>query len=202
VSQPEGQFVPLRVRAKGWATRYFSGPIARVLIALHISPNAITTAGFLVSIGAAYLLSEGELVIGGIVMLGGAIMDMFDGAVARLTGKASTFGAFLDSVLDRLGESAVLFGLLVFYVREADELGAFLAFGTVVLSIMVSYSRARAEGLHVPGDVGLMGRPERIVVMGIGLLTKYPQYAMGVIMAVSAVTIAQRTAHVWRNADH
>jgi CDP-diacylglycerol--glycerol-3-phosphate 3-phosphatidyltransferase len=199
VSQPNGEFVPLRIRAKGWATRYFSAPISRVLIALHISPNAITTAGFFVSVGAAYLLSEGEIVLGGIVMLGGAIMDMFDGTVARLTGKASTFGAFLDSVLDRLGEAVVLFGLLVFYVREGDDLGAYLAF---VLSIMVSYSRARAEGLSVQGDVGIMGRPERIVVMGVGLLTKYPQYAMGLIIAVSAVTIAQRTAHVWRNADH
>jgi CDP-diacylglycerol--glycerol-3-phosphate 3-phosphatidyltransferase len=202
VSQPNGEFVPLRIRAKGWATRYFSGPIARVLIALHISPNAITTAGFFVSVGAAYLLSEGQIVIGGIVMLGGAIMDMFDGTVARLTGRASTFGAFLDSVLDRLGEAAVLFGLVVFYVREDDEVGTFLAFGTVVLSIMVSYSRARAEGLNVQGDVGIMGRPERIVVMGVGLLTRYPQYAMGLIIAVSAVTIAQRTAHVWRNTDH
>lgn len=202
MSQPNGEFVPLRIRAKGWATRYFSGPIARVLIALHISPNAITTAGFFVSVGAAYLLSEGQIVIGGIVMLGGAIMDMFDGTVARLTGRASTFGAFLDSVLDRLGEAAVLFGLVVFYVREDDEVGAFLAFGTVVLSIMVSYSRARAEGLNVQGDVGIMGRPERIVVMGVGLLTRYPQYAMGLIIAVSAVTIAQRTAHVWRNTDH
>ena len=81
-------------------------------------------------------------------------------------------------------------------------MGAYLVFGTVVLSIMVSYSRARAEGLNVEGDVGLMGRPERIVVMGIGLLTNYPEYAMGVIIAVSAVTLAQRTAHVWRNTDH
>jgi CDP-diacylglycerol--glycerol-3-phosphate 3-phosphatidyltransferase len=161
----------------------------------------VTTAGFLVAVGAAYLLSEGEIVIGGIVMLIGAIMDMFDGAVARMTNTASTFGAYWDSVLDRLGEAAVLFGLLVFYVRDAHELGAFLVFGTVVLSIMVSYSRARAEGLNVPGDVGIMGRPERIVVMGIGLLTQYPEYAMGLIMAASTVTLIQRTLHVRRNAD-
>jgi len=147
------------------------------------------------------LLSEGEIVIGGIVMLIGAVMDMFDGGVARMTNTASTFGAYWDSVLDRLGEAAVLFGLLVFYVRDAHELGAFLVFGTVVLSIMVSYSRARAEGLNVPGDVGIMGRPERIVVMGIGLLTQYPEYAMGLIMAASTVTLIQRTLHVRRNAD-
>ena len=201
MSNAGGEFVPLRIRAKGWMTTYFSGPVARVLVALHVSANVVTTAGFLVAVGAAYLLSEGQLVIGGIVMLAGAIMDMFDGAVARMTNTASTFGAYWDSVLDRLGEAAVLFGLLVFYVRDTHELGAFLAFGTVVLSIMVSYSRARAEGLNVPGDVGIMGRPERIVVMGVGLLTQYPEYAMGLVMAVSAVTLAQRTLHVRRNTD-
>ena len=202
MSHDKGRLVPIRVRAKGWTTRYFSGPVARVLIALRISPNAITMAGFLVSVAAAYLISEGGFITGGIVMLGGAVMDMFDGAVARLTGKASTFGAFLDSILDRLGEAAILFGLLVFYVREANEFGSFLAFGTVVLSIMVSYSRARAEGLGVSGDVGIMGRPERVVLMGIGLLTMYPEYAMGMIIVVSIITMLQRTAHVWRNADH
>lgn len=182
-------------------TRYFSGPIARVLIALHITPNMITVFGLLVSMGAGYAIAQGHLVLGGVIMLAGAIMDMFDGAVARMTGKASTFGAFLDSVLDRLGEAAILMGLLAFYFRGSDALGTYLAFGTVVLSIMVSYTRARAEGLGVPGDVGVMGRPERIVVMGIGLLVSYPKYAMGLIMVVSAITIAQRTAHVWRRAD-
>jgi CDP-diacylglycerol--glycerol-3-phosphate 3-phosphatidyltransferase len=191
-----------RIQAKVWATRYFSGPIARALIALRISPNAITVAGFLVVAGGAYLIAEGELFIGGAVMLGGAAMDMFDGAVARLSGRTSTFGAFLDSVTDRLGESIVLFGLLVFYVRGVDELGAYLAFGTMVASYTTSYLRARAEGLGVPGDVGFMGRPERVVVLGVGLLLGYEQIAMGVILAVASVTIVQRTAHVWRNADH
>jgi CDP-diacylglycerol--glycerol-3-phosphate 3-phosphatidyltransferase len=161
----------------------------------------ITVFGLFVSMGAGYLIAEGFLIWGGVVMLAGAIMDMFDGAVARMTGKASTFGAFLDSVLDRLGEAAVLMGLLAFYVRGGDELGAYLAFGTVVLSIMVSYSRARAEGLDIQGDVGFMGRPERIVVLGAGLLLRMPEYALGLIMVVSAITIGQRMAHVWRNTD-
>lgn len=200
MSTSPGRFLPLRTKAKGWTARYFTGPIARFLVAVHISPNMITVAGFAVSAIAAYLISEGGLVVGGAVMLTGAIMDLFDGAVARLTNTASRFGAFLDSMLDRLGEAAVLFGLLLFYARDGHELGALLAFGTVVLSIMVSYSRARAEGLNVPGDVGLMGRPERVVVMGAGLLTQLPEYAMAIVMIGSAITIAQRTAHVWRNA--
>ena len=199
MSTPQGGFVPFRTRARGWATRYFSGPIARTLVALHITANMITVAGFVVSAIAAYRISEGVFVGGGVIMLAGALMDMFDGAVARLTNSASKFGAFLDSVLDRLGEAVILFGLLVFYVRDGHELGAFLTFGTVVLSIMVSYSRARAEGLEVPGDVGFMGRPERITVMGAGLLLQLPEYAMAVIMVASVITIAQRTAHVRKN---
>lgn len=191
-------FTPLRIRAKDWATRYFSAPIARVLIAMRVTPNMITFAGFLVACLSAYIVSEGHLFIGGLVMLAGAIMDMFDGAVARMTGTASKFGAFFDSVMDRLGEAAVLFGLLVFYVRDAHTLGAYLAFGALVASIMVSYSRARAEGLGVEGDVGFMGRPERIVVLGAGLLIGYPLYALGLILAVASVTTIQRTIYVWR----
>ncbi|MEX2599564.1 MAG: CDP-alcohol phosphatidyltransferase family protein [Dehalococcoidia bacterium] len=191
-------FTPLRIRAKVWATRYFSAPIARVLIAMRVTPNMITFAGFVVSCVSAYVVSEGHLLIGGVIMLAGAIMDMFDGAVARMTGTASRFGAFFDSVMDRLGEAAVLFGLLVFYVQDAHTLGAYLAFGAMVASIMVSYSRARAEGLGVEGDVGFMGRPERIVVLGAGLLLGYPMYALGLILAVAGVTTIQRTIYVWR----
>ena len=192
---------PPRLRAKAWATRFVSAPLARVLLTLHVSPNAITLAGFAVVAGAAYLLAEGELLLGGLVMLAGASMDMLDGAVARLGNKESTFGAFLDSVTDRLGESVVLFGLLVLYVRDAHELGAYLAFGTMVASYTTSYLRARAEGLGVPGDVGFMGRPERVVVLGVGLIAGYELYALGVILVVSGITVAQRVAHVWRNAD-
>ncbi|MEX2430315.1 MAG: CDP-alcohol phosphatidyltransferase family protein, partial [Dehalococcoidia bacterium] len=143
-------FTPLRIRAKGWATRYISGPVARALIALHVTPNMITFAGFVVACVAAYIIAEGHLLLGGVVMLAGAIMDMFDGAVARMTGKASVFGAFFDSVMDRLGEAAVLFGLLAFYVRDGHTLGAYVTFGALVVSLMVSYTRARAEGLNVP----------------------------------------------------
>ena len=191
-------FTPLRTRAKGWATRYFSAPIARALIALHVTPNMITFAGFAVACVAAYIIAEGSLLLGGIVMLAGAVMDMFDGAVARMTGKASVFGAFFDSVMDRLGEAAVLFGLLAFYVRDGHTLGAYISVGALVASLMVSYTRARAEGLDIEGDVGFMGRPERIVVLGAGLLLGYPLYALALILVVAGFTTAQRVHYVWR----
>ena len=187
-----------RLQVRAWAARFVVEPPARLLLALHIHPNAITAAGFAVAVGAAYLLAEGLLWQGGIVMLAGAALDMYDGAVARLGGKESTFGAMLDSVLDRLGEVVVLFGLLVFYVRGADDVGAYLAFGALAASLMVSYLRARSEGLGVPGDVGLMGRPERIVVLGAGLLLGYPAWALGIIAALGSLTVVQRAVHVWR----
>ena len=187
-----------RLQARAWANRFVVAPPARLLLALHIHPNVITVAGFAAAVGAAYLLAEGRLLAGGIVMLAGAALDLFDGAVARLGGKESTFGAMLDSVFDRLSEIAVLFGLLVFYVRGADDVGAYLAFGALAASLMVSYLRARSEGLGVPGDVGLMGRPERIVVLGAGLLLGYPTWALGIIAALASLTVAQRAVHVWR----
>ena len=187
-----------RLQARAWATRVVVEPPARLLLALHVHPNAITAAGFAVALGAAYLLADGRLLVGGIVMLAGAALDMFDGAVARMGGKESTFGAMLDSVLDRLSEIAVLFGLLVFYVRGGDDAGAYLAFGALAASLMVSYLRARSEGLGVPGDVGLMGRPERIVVLGAGLLLGYPAWALGIIAVLASLTVVQRAVHVWR----
>ena len=102
-----------RLRARDMAARYVAHPIARVFIALRISADLLTLAGFGVAVAAAWLLADGRLLLGGVVMLGGAVLDMFDGAVARLSGKASTFGAFFDSVMDRLAEAAVLFGLAV-----------------------------------------------------------------------------------------
>jgi phosphatidylglycerophosphate synthase len=154
-------------------------------------------AGFAITGVAAYLVGEAHLLAGGLVLLGGSAMDMLDGAVARLGNKATRFGAFLDSITDRLGEAAALFGLLVFYVRQDHELGAYLAFGAMVMSFMVSYLRAKAEGLGIPGDVGLMGRPERVVVLVVGLVVGLPQYALGIVLALTTVTVGQRIWHVY-----
>jgi phosphatidylglycerophosphate synthase len=190
-----------RIRAKALATRLVANPIARFLLALHVSPNVLTLAGLAVTGVAAYLISEAHLLAGGLVLLGGSAMDMLDGVVARLGNKTTRFGAFLDSITDRLGEAAALFGLLVFYARQDHELGAYLAFGAVVMSFMVSYLRARAEGLGIPGDVGFMGRPERIVVLVIGLVAGVPLYALGVVLALAAVTVGQRVWHVYTAQD-
>ena len=191
------KFIP-RLYARSWATRYVSNPIARVLIALKIHPNIITLVGFGVAAYSAYLLSDGRFVVGGVVMLLGSAMDMLDGAVARMAGKDSLFGAFFDSVMDRLGEAVVFFGLAAFYVQGGSAGGAYLAFAALTMSMMVSYLRARAEGLAVAGDVGIMGRPERVVVLGVALLGGYPIYGMAIIALLASFTVVQRGVSVWR----
>lgn len=197
MSEPQ----PFRLRAKGMATRYFANPIARFLLALHISPNAMTLAGLGVSGVAAWLISDGNFIAGGAVMLGGSIADVFDGAMARLSGKTTVFGAFLDSSVDRLQEAAILFGILVFYLRDGHTLGVYLAFAALTASFMVSYLRARAEGLGLRGDVGFLTRPERVVVLGVGLLAGYPQYASALVAVVGGFTVLQRAVHVYRTAE-
>ena len=189
-----------RLQTKNLAARYVSGPVARVLVALHVSANAITLAGTAVVMASAYFAADGRFLIAGLVFLAGSTMDLFDGPVARLTGEANRLGAFLDSLMDRVGEGALLFGLLVFHVRTGHELGAYLAFSAAVISMLVSYSRARAEALGIEGDVGILGRPERVVVLTVGLLAGYPVPALGLIVAAGSFTVLQRFAHVWRSA--
>ena len=89
-------------------------------------------------------------------------------------------------------------GLLIYCTRNGDDFGAYLTFGTLAISLLVSYSRARAEGIKVEGDVGLLGRPERVIVLTLGLLTGLYAHALVIIIALGALTIAQRFFHVWR----
>ena len=191
-----------QAQAKALATRYFSTPVARVLLALHISPNGLTLAGLTVAVGAGYLLSEGWLLAGGAVMLAGAVLDMLDGAVARLGQRTTRFGAYLDSAADRLGEAAVLLGLLAYYVRQpSEDLGIYLVVGALVASMMVSYLRARAEALGVTGEVGIMARTERVVVLSGSLMAGYPLYGLGIILALGSLTSLHRIYHVLRQTE-
>jgi CDP-diacylglycerol--glycerol-3-phosphate 3-phosphatidyltransferase len=119
-------------------------------------------------------------------------MDLLDGAVARATGKASPFGAMFDSVLDRLSEAAVLGGILLYELQLENHEEAVLAFGAVVGSLMVSYVRARAEGLGTTMTSGLFTRPERVVVTAVALLFGWLRPALWLLAVVTLVTTAQR----------
>jgi CDP-diacylglycerol--glycerol-3-phosphate 3-phosphatidyltransferase len=185
-------------------------PLARSLISARISPNAITTVGtgVLVAAGAAFGL--GQVRWGGALLLLSGMCDTLDGKVARAAGKVTRFGAFYDSTLDRVGESALFAGIALHFASggvpdELVPLGVLAAVAALAAGLMVSYARARAEGLGLECKVGLAQRAERILGLGVPTLffAAGPQgrllLAIVLILAVvAAVTVVQRIIHVYR----
>ena len=172
--------------------------MARLLGRIGVTPNQISVMGLLASGATAYLLAVGQFLAGGVLLLLAGVLDMADGAVARLRGKASPVGALLDSTADRVAEAAVFLGLLVFYISPLSVLEVLLIFLALVGSFMVSYLRARGEGLGVDCKVGIMTRPERVLVMAVGLLIDQATIALGVIAALSFLTALHRFWHIQR----
>lgn len=195
--------LPGREELRGAVLRYVELPGARAFNAIGLTPNIITLLGFSVCVAGAALVALGWPLYGGIVFLLGGILDLFDGALARLTGKASPFGALLDSVFDRLGEAALFVGLGIYYLL-ADLSPPQLILSTVavllglVFSQGVSYLRARGEGLGAFTTSGIMTRTERVVILGAGLIaeglapTPIMVWVLWVIAAVSCFTLFQR----------
>ncbi|PKN81208.1 MAG: CDP-alcohol phosphatidyltransferase family protein [Chloroflexi bacterium HGW-Chloroflexi-9] len=168
-------------------------PIVRVLASAGVSPAALTTAGFLGNVLAAVFVARGEFLIGGIFVLLFSALDMLDGALARSTGRASRFGALYDSVLDRVSEAVVLFGLAWWAIDTGRDTEALLAFTAVVGSLMVSYVRARAEGLGLALKDGLFTRSERVVLTGVALIIGFVTAALWALAVLTLFTAAQRT---------
>ncbi|MEX2587421.1 MAG: CDP-alcohol phosphatidyltransferase family protein [Actinomycetota bacterium] len=175
-------------------------PLVSGLVRLGLSANLVTVVGFLITVAAAAVVAGGRLFAGGLVLLIGAGFDMLDGAVARASGGGSDRGAFLDSTLDRLSDAAVFLGAAWWLAGAENRLGVSLALGAMVLALMVSYVRARAEGLGFTCRVGLAERPERVVIMAVGLLFDQLVPALALLAAASALTVAQRFLHVWKQA--
>ena len=184
--------------ARRLVARYFAEPVARLLHTLKLTPNAVTILGLVTSLGAAYLAAVGLLLPAGLVLLAASALDMLDGALARLTGQESRFGALLDSASDRLAEAAVLLGILVFYLNDDSTAEVVLAFLVLVASFMVSYLRARGEGLGIRSNVGIMTRPERVIVLAFGMVVDQVLAALAIILLLSVFTAGQRFHHLWR----
>ena len=180
--------------------------IARVFVKLGFSPSGLTVIGVLVACVAAALIARGMLAAGGVVVLVAGIFDLFDGAVARMTNRATKFGALFDSVMDRVSEAVVLLGLLWFYLEDGEQLGAVLVYVSIVGSTMVSYVRARAEGLGIECKGGLMQRPERVASLGVGIIVGQwwepaVLVVLGVIAVLTVVTTVQRVVETSRRAE-
>ena len=175
-----------------------------------ITPNTLTCIGLLLSVVTAVVIARGYLFTGGLLVLCAGVFDMFDGAMARARDAATTYGAFLDSTLDRYSESIILFGLLFYAMQRPglqdviwplqNEQSWMIAFIFVALigSLMVSYTKARAEGLGIECKTGLLARPERVILLAIGLLTNTGIWALALLAVFSNITALERILSVWR----
>ena len=191
--------------AEGWRqslrlilARNLIDPIVSVLARLGVSPNVLTLLGLAVAIGAAVPLAFGQFLIGGVIVLAGSSLDMLDGALARATQKTSKFGGFLDSTTDRVAEGVILLGLLIHYANAAATEEILLIFIAMLASVLVSYIRARAEGLGLSCKVGIVTRPERVVLLSLGLIIDQVTIFLYLVAVLSALTAAHRFVHVWR----
>ena len=189
--------IPGREQFRAGVLRYVELPGARLLHALRLTPDAVTLLGFAVCVVSAYLVGAGWLLAGGIVFLAGSGLDLMDGALARLTGSVRPFGALLDSVFDRLGEAALFLGLVIHGLRSGSSEDYRLFFITVmflalIFSQGVSYLRARGEGLGVFTRAGIMTRSERVVLLGVGLITNQIVWFTLAIAVISCITLFQR----------
>ncbi len=170
-------------------------PLSPVAKRVKINPNVITVTGFLIITAAAITLPY-NLRFGGILILCGGLFDMFDGIIARVNGRETDFGAFLDSVLDRYSDSFLLLGFSWYFVKNVSTPAMFLSLGTMVGTLIISYTKARAEGLGRDCHTGLMERPERIILMVFGALTGWVLTVMWIMLVLTHVTVIQRIYHV------
>lgn len=179
----------------------------------HINPNILTSVGVAINVASGLLFGFGWFFSAGIVLIVANLFDMLDGQVARLSGRVTSFGGFLDSSLDRLSDMVVFVGLMVFYARPEyhSTLNVFLAGAGLMGSVMVSYASARAESMIPKCDVGFLRRPERVVLFIIGALSSVPgsnnyfAYRMPAVLWVLAVgsywTFAHRMYHTWKEVN-
>jgi CDP-diacylglycerol---glycerol-3-phosphate 3-phosphatidyltransferase len=191
--------------AVGRGCRVLLYGIVHGLALTRISPNALTFFGLVINIAAAVLFgyATGDnqrqmFLYAGLVIIGAGIFDMVDGRVARATGQVTPFGAFFDSVIDRYSDLALFFGLLVYYARANRFFYLVLVAFVMTSSVMVSYTRARAESLIGSCKVGFMERPERIVLVIIGALFNRMAAVLWVIAVLSTITVIHRIVYTYQ----
>jgi CDP-diacylglycerol--glycerol-3-phosphate 3-phosphatidyltransferase len=175
-----------------------TNPIVGILSKSGITPNALTLINLALNIVAAYVIATGHFLPGGVLILVSGLFDLLDGALARFTKQTTKFGAILDSTADRISEAAILCGLLIWYLGRGGRLEIVLIFAVLIGSFLVSYVRARAEGLGWQCQVGLFTRAERVIVLAIGLLINQIFIALCVLAVFVFITVVQRLVYLWK----
>jgi CDP-diacylglycerol--glycerol-3-phosphate 3-phosphatidyltransferase len=175
------------------------------LVESRLTPNAISLTGFALCVVAAVLVWQQMWVLGGLAFIIGSVCDTLDGRYSRMSGKGSPFGAFLDSTLDRIEEGVVLTAVAAYFAKRGDDVAVAAVVVAVLASLMVSYTRARAEALGVECKVGIADRPVRVIILSAGLVLAAGELISGldllapavyVLAGLSVITVIQRIWHV------
>lgn len=180
-------------RIAGWAD-----PFARFLLRLHLRPNHLTILGLGASLLAALAFARGRERLAGSLLIVSGLFDFFDGSLARLSGQVTPFGAFLDSVIDRYSDLVVLLGLLLLFIRAGKSSEVLLTMAVLIGSVMVSYTKARAQSIGVDCEVGLMERPERQICLIAGALLNVLTLVLWVLAVLVNLTAIQRILYTRR----
>ena len=186
---------PKEKRLKSWIDRALS-PLCRLMISLKIQPNLVSLAGVLITLMVPVETLRENGVGAGLWLLAAGFFDVLDGSLARNSGLQGPFGAFWDSTLDRISEAFVFGGFLLYYGQHQELSNLLLAFCVCILSLLVSYTRARAEGLGIECEVGVLPRPGRVVLLALGLMLGRLSWALVVVGILSLVTVIQRIHRV------
>lgn len=174
---------------------FLDRPLYSLAKTFNINPNALTLTGFFVTVLAALTIPN-NLFLGGLLIILGGLFDTIDGVFARVNKRTSDFGAFLDSVLDRYSDAALFFGFTWYFLENGSMTGAAASIGTMIGALIISYARARAEGLGKKCQTGLMERAERIILMVFGALTGLILPVMWLMLVLTHVTAIQRILYV------
>lgn len=177
-------------------------PVAAFLNRIGLTPNAMTLSGLFGNAIAAYLLSQGNMLVGGVLVLVMGLVDGIDGTMARLRGEPTNFGAFVDSVSDRYSELLIFGGLLFFYTQQADWLSAAGVYLAAAGSVMVSYTRARGQSLGMDTKIGILTRFERYAVLAPSLILNFPLVGIWIVAVFANITALQRIHDVRKQAFH
>ncbi len=183
--------------ARAWGAHLIQ-PVAHAFSRLGFHPNAVTVLGFLLNVGVAAILATGRLRLAGALLIATLAFDAVDGTMARTQGRVSRFGAFLDSTLDRWTELFLYSALVWHYLTVGHSVGVLLAVAAMATSFMVSYTRARAEGIGLTCKEGVFTRFERLLMLIIGLLLGFTPWALAIIAALAGITAAQRILITYR----
>lgn len=176
--------------------KLFAPLISRV----KVDPNIITMTGFFLTAAAAFVIPQ-NLRLGGVLILVGGLFDILDGITARLNNKVTRFGAFLDSVFDRYSDAFIFLSLAWYLGAAGDHTGVFLSLGVLTGALLISYTKARAEALGEACNVGVMERPERVILVSFAVLTGWLVPVLWIMLVLTHITVLQRILHTYKKME-